>query len=565
MSAVVKLPSIDDFVVLKPISRGAFGKVYLAQKKGNKDQVFAIKVVKKSEIVHKNMVDQAHLMLMWRVGGSVAAANAKYPARVQRAGTFGSCPHGGSRTDRGHEGRRSRGCPGLPGTSQRWQQPSQPNSTGSPIDLRAGGHRGLAFRVLAERNALAVSCSPFVVRLFYSLQTPSSVHLVMEYMIGGDVKSLLHAFGFFEEPMARFYAAEAALALDYLHRRGIIHRDLKPDNMLISAEGHVKLTDFGLSQVERKHIELADVLGTPASRASSRPVLGRTPGQLLSLTSDLSFTGACLQSLAVQSAPRRQSCRRRLPRGSSCGSAGSSRDVVRHLSMKRSPTSPLVVGAKRLHFDLGTSPPLRSPRQSSVQSPNVLSPEWADGVHHSDEVFATRPPGITPGCSASSLERRTPKVSRGQHRLLGTPDYLAPELLLGQEHGAPVDWWALGICLYEFMTGLPPFCDQSPEAVFANILHGELEWPVGEEALSAAAEHGVLALLTREPEARPGFQELCSLPFFESVTWGSLLDQEPPFVPSPDNDTDTGYFDGAMRKAASCICTEITGPPPTTY
>ncbi|XP_075539081.1 serine/threonine-protein kinase greatwall isoform X2 [Dermacentor variabilis] len=488
MSAVVKLPSIDDFVVLKPISRGAFGKVYLAQKKGNKDQVFAIKVVKKSEIVHKNMVDQ----------------------------------------------------------------------------------------VLAERNALAVSCSPFVVRLFYSLQTPSSVHLVMEYMIGGDVKSLLHAFGFFEEPMARFYAAEAALALDYLHRRGIIHRDLKPDNMLISAEGHVKLTDFGLSQVERKHIELADVLGTPASRASSRPVLGRTPGQLLSLTSDLSFTGARLQSLAVQSAPRRQSCRRRLPRGSSCGSAGSSRDGVRHLSMKRSPTSPLaqtkrrkhsgyedtstgctlstlqiafkiqwpcLVGAKRLHFDLGTSPPLRSPRQSSVQSPNVLSPEWADGVCHSDEVFAARPPGITPGCSASSLERRTPKVSRGQHRLLGTPDYLAPELLLGQEHGAPVDWWALGICLYEFMTGLPPFCDQSPEAVFANILHGELEWPIGEEALSAAAEHGVLALLTREPEARPGFQELCSLPFFESVTWGSLLDQEPPFVPSPDNDTDTGYFD----------------------
>lgn len=211
--------------------------------------------------------------------------------------------------------------------------------------------------------------------------------------------------------------------------------------------------------------------------------------------------------------------------------------------MKRSPTSPLVVGAKRLHFDLGTSPPLRSPLQSCVQSPDVLSPEWADGVSHSDEVFAPRPTGITPVCSASSLERRTPKVSRGQHRLLGTPDYLAPELLLGQEHGAPVDWWALGICLYEFMTGLPPFCDQSPEAVFANILHGELEWPVGEEALSPAAEHAVLELLTREPEARPGFQELCSLPFFESVTWGSLLDQEPPFVPSPDNDTDTGYFD----------------------
>uniref|UniRef100_L7M301 Serine/threonine-protein kinase greatwall n=1 Tax=Rhipicephalus pulchellus TaxID=72859 RepID=L7M301_RHIPC len=433
MSAI-KLPSIDDFVVLKPISRGAFGKVYLAQKKGSEGQLFAIKTVKKSEMVHKNMVDQ----------------------------------------------------------------------------------------VLAERNALAVSRSPFVVHLFYCLQTPTCVHLVMEYMIGGDVKSLLHAYGFFEEPMARFYTAEAALALDYLHRRGIIHRDLKPDNMLISAEGHVKLTDFGLSQVECKKIDLADLIGTPASRAS-RPVQGRTPGQLLSLTSDLSFTG-----------PQR-SARRRIPRGS-CSAGGST---------KRPSSSPLVVNAKRLHFDLGSSPPLRSPLDSSsLQSPNnVLSPEWADGASHSDEVFTSRPADTTPVCSAGSMERQTPKVSRGQHRLLGTPDYLAPELLLGQKHGAPVDWWALGICLYEFMTGLPPFCDQSPEAVFANILHGELEWPIGEEALSPAAVHAVSELLTREPEARPGFQELCSLPFFESVTWSSLLDKEPPFVPNPDDDTDTCYFD----------------------
>ncbi|KAH7965157.1 hypothetical protein HPB49_004546 [Dermacentor silvarum] len=108
------------------------------------------------------------------------------------------------------------------------------------------------------------------------------------------------------------------------------------------------------------------------------------------------LTGARVKSAAVRSAPRRQSCRRRLPRGSFCGSTGSSRDGVRRLSMKRSPTSPLVVGAKRLHFDLGTSPPLRSPLQSCVQSPDVLSPEWADGVSHSDEVFAPRPTGITP-------------------------------------------------------------------------------------------------------------------------------------------------------------------------
>lgn len=453
----VKLPSIDDFVMLKPISRGAFGKVYLARKKDHMDQLFAVKVVKKSEMVHKNMIDQ----------------------------------------------------------------------------------------VLAERNALAVSCSPFVVHLFYCLQTPCSIHLVMEYMIGGDVKSLLHMYGFFDEPMARFYAAEAGLALDYLHRRGIVHRDLKPDNMLISAQGHIKLTDFGLSQVDRKHIELADVLGTPASRACSRPVLGRTPGQLLSLTSDLSFTGARPQGMMVCSATRR-SCRRRLPRGSLTGSLGIL-EVNRRSSLKRSPTSPSGGEIKRLHFDLGTSPPLPSPLHSSVTSPDAVSPEWADGgAAHADEVFVPKRPSTTPGHSAS-VERRSPKLSRSCHRLLGTPDYLAPELLQGHKHGAPVDWWALGVCLYEFMVGLPPFCDQSLEAVFANILRGELEWPVGDEALSPAAEHAVVALLTREPGARPGFQELRALRFFEGVMWDSLLDQEPPFLPVPDDDTDTGYFDARNK------------------
>lgn len=71
---------------------------------------------------------------------------------------------------------------------------------------------------------------------------------------------------------------------------------------------------------------------------------------------------------------------------------------------------------------------------------------------------------------------RTPKsVRRGarvsNERILGTPDYLAPELLLKQGHGPAVDWWALGVCFYEFMTGIPPFNDETPQKVFDNILN----------------------------------------------------------------------------------------------
>lgn len=73
---------------------------------------------------------------------------------------------------------------------------------------------------------------------------------VMEYMVGGDLKSLIGVYGFLEESMAIFYAAEVILALEYLHLHNIVHRDLKPDNMLLTMEGHVKLTDFGLSRIE---------------------------------------------------------------------------------------------------------------------------------------------------------------------------------------------------------------------------------------------------------------------------------------------------------------------------
>ena len=157
-----------------------------------------------------------------------------------------------------------------------------------------------ATQVVAERNALAITKSPFIVGLFYCLQSSDNVFLVMEYLIGGDLKSLLSVYGFFDERMARFYIAEIALALQYLHERDIIHRDLKPDNVLLTHRGHVKLTDFGLSNVGHRDRELhiqdlvtrtpAAARATPsARRASHQQLLHRTPGQILSLTSHLSF------------------------------------------------------------------------------------------------------------------------------------------------------------------------------------------------------------------------------------------------------------------------------------
>lgn len=99
-----------------------------------------------------------------------------------------------------------------------------------------------------ERNILALTHGcPYVVKLFYSFQSADSLYLVMEYLSGGDCFSLLRVFGSFSLDMVMLYIGETTLALEYLHERGIVHRDLKPDNLLIGADGHIKLTDFGLS------------------------------------------------------------------------------------------------------------------------------------------------------------------------------------------------------------------------------------------------------------------------------------------------------------------------------
>jgi len=101
--------------------------------------------------------------------------------------------------------------------------------------------------VRAERDVLAESDSPWVVQLFYSFQDPAYLYLIMEFLPGGDLMSMLIKYDTFSEDVTRFYIAECVLAIEAVHKLGFIHRDIKPDNILIDKDGHVKLSDFGLS------------------------------------------------------------------------------------------------------------------------------------------------------------------------------------------------------------------------------------------------------------------------------------------------------------------------------
>ncbi|MCO5574672.1 hypothetical protein L7F22_028462 [Adiantum nelumboides] len=101
--------------------------------------------------------------------------------------------------------------------------------------------------VLTERDILTATRTPWLVRLLYAFQDQDHVFLAMEYVPGGDFRTLLNNSGVLREEHARFYAAEMFVAVNELHALGYIHRDLKPENFLVDSTGHIKLTDFGLA------------------------------------------------------------------------------------------------------------------------------------------------------------------------------------------------------------------------------------------------------------------------------------------------------------------------------
>jgi len=222
------------------------------------------------------------------------------------------------------------------------------------------------------------------------------------------------------------------LSLFYeLHKLGVVHRDLKPDNMLIGTDGHMKLTDFGLS-----YIGLMD-----------------------------------------------------------------KKDEI-----------------------------------------NVLSsfPRNREG----DAYSPTSTPRIS---SPPRMGKETPRSPRARkYSVVGTPDYLAPEILLGTGHGKEVDWWALGIILFEFLWGCPPFNDETPEIIFNNVLTGRIPWPDVPEDMSSDAQDLISKLLERNPRNRLGANgaaEVKAHPFFKNVNWDTLLQQPAAFVPTPKSNIDTSAFD----------------------
>ncbi|XP_048477161.1 microtubule-associated serine/threonine-protein kinase 3-like, partial [Rhincodon typus] len=136
-------------------------------------------------------------------------------------------------------------------------------------------------------------------------------------------------------------------------------------------------------------------------------------------------------------------------------------------------------------------------------------------------------------------------------QVCGTPEYIAPEVILRQGYGKPVDWWAMGVILFEFLVGCAPFFGETPEELFGQVVNDEMIWPEGEEILPAEAQDLISRLLKQNPRDRlgtGGAHEVKQHNFFTQLDWSGLLRQKAEFIPQLESEDDTSYFDTRSEK-----------------
>ncbi|RIA98707.1 kinase-like domain-containing protein [Glomus cerebriforme] len=238
-----------------------------------------------------------------------------------------------------------------------------------------------------EKHILEQVQHPFLVNLWGTFQDSANLYMVMDYVVGGELFSILRKTQRFPDHIAKFYAAEVILAFEYLHSNDIIYRDLKPENLLLDHNGHIKITDFG---------------------------------------------------------------------------------------------------------------------------------------------FAKYVPDIT-------------------WTLCGTPDYLAPEIIQSKGYGKAVDWYSLGVLIFEMLAGYPPFYDDDHMRLYEKILSGRIKYPSFFDPIAKDLLKRLLTsdLSKRYGNLKGGSNDIKSHQWFKGIDWDRLIKREvqAPYIPNVSGEGDASNFD----------------------
>ncbi|XP_049849577.1 uncharacterized protein LOC126319917 [Schistocerca gregaria] len=373
-----------------------------------------------------------------------------------------------------------------------------------------------------EHAVLSKSCqTPFLLSLYYSFESEHYVYFAMKYCPGGDLRTLLNVVGALDEQDARLYMAEVIYSVDALHKLGYIHRDLKPDNFLIDKNGHLVLADFGLSKENPQ----------PYYGANLTPHFKRD---------DHSATSSILlgeQQLDVLNTDNLYSKFKRTRTAAASAQSTSNADPVAPRGPDSAPTH---------HPALAKTPPPHTP------PPATSSPS---GKYHRDS---------TPRKSPLSPNPLTPQQRRVMaYSIVGSPDYMSPEVLAKNGYGCEIDWWSIGCLFFELTMGVPPFFADTVEGVFYNIGHWETKLPEVlrqcDQSLSPESLDLITILLCKfESRAKlRGIENFKHHPYFKNISWDNLYSHTPPFVPILRDIEDTSYFQPMTIKEQKMIPVDL--------
>lgn len=418
-----------------------------------------------------------------------------------------------------------------------------------------------ARQVFNERAVLLKSCnSPFLLSLHYAFEDEKNSYFAMTYCPGGDLRALLSAIGAFEEDEARLYMAEMIVSVQTLHTLGYIHRDLKPDNFLIDASGHLILADFGLSK------ELYETVKPPQQRGPPGP-----PGAAPVLDRQRSLSTINFMPMANGQAPSKLLGPQQLVALNAANV--DSRFVRRRRRHAQDMTNSYNPAALGTYSDAGPFADDQPMTASYVPAPGssrlsvIFEQDSPLSMSYNPATNSFAPSAVRPVIQYSDLPSKAQKRRLMAYSVVGSPDYMSPEVLSEHGYGEEVDWWSVGCLCFELVLGIPPFTGQSIEEVFDNIANWETRLPQILEQYQSYLSPVCFDLLTQllcDPSKRLGGKNgiagIKKHPFFAGLDWDRLHDEEPPFIPRLENEEDTSYFEANVANKQQAFLPATPSP-----